>query len=192
MVAVEDPTAHEIIILSRKYHLSIHYPHSSLYAHVWLGISSDTSDLLVSVTELRRELLDVTPKSESAPSIADSSSGSSGRKDSGCVSPQMLGIRHSDHGLFNCPPDKNPKEWLISKETKIDARSICQAHYAKFRKMIDQVIKLDQPEIPSLDEMLSLLDEFQDRYNAGTGQSVPPTCCICSASPYTRLFFSML
>ncbi|KAI8320503.1 hypothetical protein GQ54DRAFT_329159 [Martensiomyces pterosporus] len=204
MPKAEDPTAHEIIVLSRKYHLSVHFPQGSLYANVWLGIDTGTSDLLISLSEMRRSALDTTPTSELAPSTSTSSttsttsrsrsrSGSATiRKDSGCPPPPILPIRHSDHGLFNCPVDKNPIDWLVSKETLTEGHSICEPHHAKFHHTIERVAKLRQPGIPNLDSLQKLLDEFVDRNRRNPGPIDSPTCCICAATPYTRLFFSML
>ncbi|KAJ1795793.1 hypothetical protein LPJ56_007280, partial [Coemansia sp. RSA 2599] len=60
----EDPTAHEIVVLSPDYHLSIHYPQGSLYVDVWLGINTGGDDLLVHLSEMRRQALNTSPPSE--------------------------------------------------------------------------------------------------------------------------------
>ncbi|KAJ2867763.1 hypothetical protein GGI22_000982 [Coemansia erecta] len=225
-----DPTAHEIIILSPEYQLSIHFPQGSLYVDVWLGINNRTNDLLLHLSELRRKALDTSPADEMATSPMSTASTSSpdfpprasptsrsrstssstitipaDRRDSVCdqqqhhhhhpAAPQALSlsIRHSDHGLFNCPPNTPASEWLISKESIATAQSICHAHYTKFHQSVDKIQKLHKgPQIPDLDPLKRLLDDFLAKNNQSPGALTTPDCCICSASPYTRLFFSML
>ncbi|KAJ2651734.1 hypothetical protein IW137_000549, partial [Coemansia sp. RSA 1287] len=118
----QDPTAHEIIVLSSLYHISVHFPQGSLYADVWLGINTGYEDLLVHLSALRRKALNTSPPDEiaadSARSGNSSDEGGRGRKDSGCHPPLLnLAVRRSSFGLFNCPPDKRPLEWLVAKES---------------------------------------------------------------------------
>ncbi|KAJ1662885.1 hypothetical protein IW140_005388 [Coemansia sp. RSA 1813] len=227
-----DPTAHEIIVLSPEYQLSVHFPQGSLYVDVWLGINNRTDDLLLHLSELRRKALDTSPAEEMATSPMSTASTSSpdfplrtsppsrsrstssstvtmasqsaGRRDSVCdqqqqqhgqLAPQNLSvsIRHSDHGLFNCPPDTPMSDWLVSKESIAIAQSICQAHHAKFHQSVEKIQKYHRgPRIPDLDPLKRLLDDFLAQNNQSPGALTAPACCICSASPYTRLFFSML
>ncbi|KAJ1801111.1 hypothetical protein LPJ59_000570 [Coemansia sp. RSA 2399] len=219
-----DPTAHEIIILSPEYHLSVHFPQGSLYVDVWLGINNRTNDLLLHLSELRRKALDTSPAEEMATSPMSTASTSSpdfpprasptsrsrstssstvtmsaDRRDSVCdqhhPAPQSLNVsvRHSDHGLFNCPLNTPASEWLLAKESIATAQSICHAHHTKFHQSVDKIQKLHKgPQIPDLDPLKRLLDDFLAKNNQSPGALTTPACCICSASPYTRLFFSML
>ncbi|KAJ2720223.1 hypothetical protein GGI07_004744 [Coemansia sp. Benny D115] len=184
----EDPTAHEIIVLSPMYHLSIHYPQGSLYADVWLGINTGSEDLLVHLSEMRRQALNTSPASEIA---AEPSAASSARKDSGCA-PLRLAVRRSDYGLFNCPPDRRPLEWLTAKESLFEAHSICAAHHAKFADAVAKIQARSSERLPSLAPLQRLLDDLLAANAARPGTADAPTCCVCAASPYTRLFFSML
>ncbi|KAJ2786148.1 hypothetical protein GGI15_001674 [Coemansia interrupta] len=195
----EDPTAHEIIVLSPKYHLSVHFPQGSLYADVWLGINTGTSDLLVHISELRRQALNTSPASEasdSTPAQQESPDPTStaplARKDSGCARPTNLAVRQSDYGLFNCPDGRRPLDWLVAKESLVQAESICASHHGKFVRTVDKVQKLNREQIPSLDPLTRLLDEMRSKNERYAGPIDQPACCICKASPYTRLFFSML
>ncbi|KAJ1721995.1 hypothetical protein LPJ53_003527 [Coemansia erecta] len=204
----EDPTAHEIIVLSPKYHLSVHFPQGSLYADVWLGINTGTEDLLVHISELRRQALNTSPASETSEtdtttttqqqqeqqeeSPSSSTAASLSRKDSGCARTMSLSIRQSDYGLFNCPDGRRPLDWLVAKESLAQAESICQSHYDKFYRAVDKMQKHNREQIPSLDPLKRLLDEMRSKNAHYAGPIDQPTCCICKASPYTRLFFSML
>ncbi|KAI9500793.1 hypothetical protein GGI25_005721 [Coemansia spiralis] len=220
----EDPTAHEIIVLSPLYHLSVHFPQGSMYADVWLGTSNKTHDLLLHLSELRRKALNTSPIEEIATSPLSAASSSSelpsmvrshsrsssttataasppstARKDSVCDNnntspPQMcLSTRRSSHGLFNCPPGTRPADWLVAKESLFAAHSICQNHHAKFNAAVGKIQKYHQgPRPPSLEPLQSLLDDLLAKNKQDPGPIDSPACCICSASPYTRLFFSML
>ncbi|KAJ1643661.1 hypothetical protein J3B02_002781 [Coemansia erecta] len=188
----EDPTAHEIIVLSPDYHLSIHYPQGSLYVDVWLGINSGADDLLVHLSEMRRQALNTSPPSETQSEVSDST-GAGRRKDSGCSPPPLnVATRRSNHGLFNCPGDKRPVEWMVAKESLVEARSLCQTHYTKFARAVDRIRKYNRQRIPNIDPLAGVLDELAARNTDDSGALDRPKCCICSASPYTRLFFSML
>ncbi|KAJ1853152.1 hypothetical protein GGH12_005326 [Coemansia sp. RSA 1822] len=193
----QDPTAHEIIVLSPLYHISVHFPQGSLYADVWLGINTGFEDLLVHLSALRRKALNTSPPDEIAADSANSGnvSDESGRarKDSGCHPPALnLAVRRSSFGLFNCPHDKRPLEWLVAKESLREAHSICQTHHAKFSQAVAKIQKYNRPPVPSLDPLVTLLDEMLIKNRSCPGPIDAPTCCICAASPYTRLFFSML
>ncbi|KAJ2353455.1 hypothetical protein IWW50_002247 [Coemansia erecta] len=199
----QDPTAHEIIVLSPLYHISVHFPQGSLYADVWLGINTGHEDLLVHLSALRRKALNTSPPDEIAADSANASSGSSGassadeaaqeRRDSGCHPPTLnLAVRRSSYGLFNCPPDKQPLEWLVAKESLREAESICQTHHTKFAQAIAKIQKYNRSPVPSLDPLAALLDEMLVKNRGCPGPIDAPTCCVCAASPYTRLFFSML
>ncbi|KAJ1816708.1 hypothetical protein LPJ60_005196 [Coemansia sp. RSA 2675] len=192
MSAPEDPTAHEIIVLSPNYHLSVHFPQGSLYADVWLGINTGDSDLLVHISEMRRRALNTSPPSETA-SDDDSLTAPVTRKDSGCGHPTAkLSIRHSYHGLSNCPKDKRPQDWLVAKESVFEATSVCPGHHGKFTLAVDKMLKLDQARLPDLTPLRVLLDDMMEANNSVPGPMDSPSCGICRASPYTRLFFSML
>ncbi|KAJ1953961.1 hypothetical protein EC988_002694 [Linderina pennispora] len=177
----DDLTAHEIIVLSRTYHLSIHFPEGSMYAHVWLGINQHTHDQLISLSELRKTPLDTTPTSEQ-PAV---------RKDSGCTL-QQLPTRTTHHGLCNCPKDVDPCYWLVTKETLAMAESVCETHAMKIRMAVKRIEKLRQPNVPGLSGLLELVEILLARNARRPGPIDDPTCCICAASPFTRLFFSML
>ncbi|KAJ2745505.1 hypothetical protein GGI20_002109 [Coemansia sp. BCRC 34301] len=206
MSAPEDPTAHEIVILSPHYHLSVHFPQGSLYADVWLGINKGDSDLLVHISEMRRQALNTSPPSETASDHSDDTAGGGrsttpvSRKDSGCGggsgghSANKLSIRHSDHGLSNCPADKRPQEWLVAKESIFEAKSICPGHHAKFTLAVDKMQRLERStkRLPNLAGLNSLLDSLLLANKENPGSMDSPTCGICRSSPYTRLFFSML
>ncbi|KAJ2000837.1 hypothetical protein GGI04_003991 [Coemansia thaxteri] len=193
--APEDLTAHEIIVLSREYHLSVHFPQGSLYADVWLGINAGTSDILVHVSEMRRQALNTSPPSETS---SDSGGGGGGgpavvRKDSGCGNASgRLTIRHSRHGLSNCPGDRRAVEWLVAKESLFEAQSICSGHHAKFSGAVGKMQKHNHARLPCLAPLLALLDDMRSANALSPGPPDSPTCAICRASPYTRLFFSML
>ncbi|KAJ2556370.1 hypothetical protein EV175_002058 [Coemansia sp. RSA 1933] len=219
-----DPTAHEIIVLSPEYQLSVHFPQGSLYVDVWLGINNRTDDLLLHLSELRRKALDTSPAEEMATSPMSMASTSSpefparasptsrsrstssstvtmasgavvgGRRDSVCDQQLSMSTRYSNHGLFNCPADMQPCDWLIAKESIATAQSICQAHYTKFHQSVEKIQKYHRapPTIPDLDPLNHLLDSLLAQNSQEPGALTAPSCCICSASPYTRLFFSML
>ncbi|KAJ2748252.1 hypothetical protein H4S06_005013 [Coemansia sp. BCRC 34490] len=232
-----DSTAHEIIVLSADYHLSVHFPQGSLYVEVWLGINNKTDDLLVHLSELRRKALDTSPAEEMAGSPVSSSAATSSpdfsartsspprsttstatasshtaRKDSVCDQsqgphgygdslgqhpasppPLSISIRRSAHGLFNCPANTPAADWLIAKESILIAKSICSGHHAKFLQSVEKIQKYHRgPRIPDLDPLRRLLDDLLANNNQSPGALTAPACCICSASPYTRLFFSML
>ncbi|KAJ2027181.1 hypothetical protein GGI03_000600 [Coemansia sp. RSA 2337] len=192
MSTPEDPTAHEIIILSPEYHLSVHFPQGSLYADVWLGINTGDSDLLVHISEMRRRALNTSPPSETTSDHDDDSLAAPvTRKDSGCVHPK-LSIRHSSHGLSNCPKDKRPQDWLVAKESIFEATSVCPGHHGKFTLAVDKMLKLDQARLPDLSPLRELLDTMMEANKGAPGPMDSPSCGICRASPYTRLFFSML
>ncbi|KAJ2820917.1 hypothetical protein GGI24_004349 [Coemansia furcata] len=194
MSAPEDLTAHEIIILSPSYHLSVHFPQGSLYADVWLGINTGDSDLLVHISEMRRRALNTSPPSETASDHDDDSlSALVSRKDSGCGHPATkLSIRHSNHGLSNCPEDVRPQDWLVAKESIFEAKSVCPGHHGKFTLAVDKMLKLDRARLPDLAPLRELLDTMMEANKNGPGPMNSPSCGICRASPYTRLFFSML
>ncbi|KAI7831936.1 hypothetical protein BX661DRAFT_179540 [Kickxella alabastrina] len=193
----EDPTAHEIIILSPEYHLSIHFPQGSLYADVWLGINAKSEDLLIHLSEMRRKALDASAPQEVSPGSNDSNSSSSAsagsrattpgsRKDSGCSHASMsLTVRHSSYGL------QAPQDWLVAKESLIVAESICEMHHTKFYAAVDKIQKYNREQIPNLDSFKSLLDRML-AINKACSAAADSSCCICLASPYTRLFFKML
>ncbi|KAJ2796800.1 hypothetical protein H4R20_005411, partial [Coemansia guatemalensis] len=144
----QDPTAHEIIMLSPLYHISVHYPQGSLYADVWLGINAGHEDLLVQLTPLRRKALNTSPPEEIASDTASIASSSAGltRKDSGCHQQELkLAVRHSPYGLFNCPEGTDPLEWLTAKESLFNAHSVCQTHYTKFSVAVDKIAKHGRP-----------------------------------------------
>ncbi|KAJ1846474.1 hypothetical protein LPJ73_004520 [Coemansia sp. RSA 2703] len=192
----EDPTAHEIIVLSSKYHLSVHFPQGSLYADVWLGINTGTEDLLVHISEMRRQALNTSPASEASEGEREGQQQEEDapalmRKDSGCAR-MSLSVRQSDYGLFNCPDDRRPLEWLVAKESLAEAESICESHYRKFFQAVDKMQKHNREQIPSLDPLKRLLEEMRGKNERDAGPMDQPACCICRASPYTRLFFSML
>ncbi|KAJ1832208.1 hypothetical protein LPJ63_003710 [Coemansia sp. RSA 2711] len=192
----QDPTAHEIIVLPPSHHISVHFPQGSLYADVWLGINTGQEDLLVHLSDLRRKALNTSPPDEIAESPAESSGDEASglpRKDSGCHPPTLnLAVRRSSYGLFNCPPDKRPLQWLVAKESLREAESICQTHHAKFTQAIDKIKKYNRSAVPDLDPLARLLDQMLVKNRCCPGPIDSPTCCICAASPYTRLFFSML
>ncbi|KAJ2646516.1 hypothetical protein IWW40_005367 [Coemansia sp. RSA 1250] len=191
----QDPTAHEIIVLSPFYHISVHFPQGSLYADVWLGINTGHEDLLVHISELRRKALNTSPPDEIAADSARTESEAPGllRKDSGCHNQTLnLAVRRSSYGLFNCPKDKTPLQWLVAKESLCEATAICQTHHAKFIQAIAKIQKHNRSPVPDLDPLACLLDELLERNQLNPGPIDAPTCCVCSASPYTRLFFSML
>ncbi|KAJ2911058.1 hypothetical protein GGI21_000227 [Coemansia aciculifera] len=210
MSAPEDPTAHEIIVLSPNYHLSVHFPQGSLYADVWLGINCGDSDLLVHISEMRRQALNTSPPSEtetsdhsddSTPVAGGGGTATVTRKDSGCgnnggrpSTSSRLSIRHSDHGLYNCPTDKRPLDWLVAKESIFEAKSICPGHHAKFTLSVEKMLKLEKgaKRLPDLAPLCALLDSLLLVNNENPGPMDSPTCGICRSSPYTRLFFSML
>ncbi|KAJ2613361.1 hypothetical protein H4S08_002248 [Coemansia sp. RSA 1365] len=194
----QDPTAHEIIMLSPLYHISVHYPQGSLYADVWLGINAGHEDLLVQLTPLRRKALNTSPPDEITSDTASIASGSTAgltRKDSGCHQQEpKLAVRHSQYGLFNCPEGTSPLKWLTAKESLFTAHSLCQTHYTKFSVAAGKIVKYIRAEAPKLDldPLRRLLDELLEKNKADPGPMDAPSCGICSASPYTRLFFSML
>ncbi|KAJ1877351.1 hypothetical protein LPJ57_003991 [Coemansia sp. RSA 486] len=195
----EDPTAHEIVVLSPNYHLSVHYPQGSLYVDVWLGINMGKDDLLVHLSEMRRQALNTSPPSETPSDVGSTSTGNSNstatsrRKDSGCSqTPLNVATRRTSHGLFNCPGDKRPVDWLVAKESLTEAHSLCGTHHAKFAQAVERIRKYNRQRIPNLDPLVGVLDGLAARNAADPGALDRPTCCICSASPYTRLFFSML
>ncbi|KAJ2081192.1 hypothetical protein H4R24_002523 [Coemansia sp. RSA 988] len=188
----QDPTAHEIIMLSPLYHISVHYPQGSLYADVWLGINAGHEDLLVQLTPLRRKALNTSPPDEIVPDATRDSAGLT-RKDSGCHQQELkLAVRHSPYGLFNCPEGTDPLKWLTAKESLFAADSVCQTHHTKFNVAIDKIAKLRRSGVPDLEPLRQLLNEMLGKNKVAPGPMDAPTCGLCSASPYTRLFFSML
>ncbi|KAJ1734900.1 hypothetical protein LPJ61_000831 [Coemansia biformis] len=190
----EDPMAHEIIVLPPQYHLSVHYPRSSMYADVWLGINMGSEDLLIYLSPLRRKTLNTSPPEQVTSDGKTDASGARARRDSVCDDNCVIDfpVRHTNHGLFNCPANKSPLEWLVSKETLFEAKAICQTHYAKFAQALAKVQKRSRTALPDLAPLLRQLDGMLETYNANPGPMESPTCGICSSSPYTRLFFSML
>ncbi|KAJ2758414.1 hypothetical protein IWQ56_006006 [Coemansia nantahalensis] len=192
--------AHEIIVMPPRYHLSVHYPRGSLYADVWLGINMGNEDLLIYLSPLRQQMLNTSPAEEMASEektdsgSAAAAAGVDPRRDSVCDANGEfeLATRHSDHGLFNCPAGKNPLEWLVSKETRLEATTICPAHHKKFTQALAKVQDRCRTPLPDLAPLLRLLDDMQTRYESNPGHIDSITCGICKSSPYTRLFFSLL
>ncbi|KAJ2779551.1 hypothetical protein H4R18_003947 [Coemansia javaensis] len=188
----ENPRAHEIIVLPPQYHLSVHFPRSSLYADVWLGINMGHEDLLVHLSPLRRQALNTSPL-ERVASSRDASGASPSRRDSAAEESALdLGIRHSTRGLCDCPPGTSPLEWLDAKETLFEAKSICKTHHTKFAQAVAKIREHNRSPVPDLAPLAQLLDDMLDRNAADPGPIDSPTCGICSSSPYLRLFFSML
>ncbi|KAJ2689297.1 hypothetical protein H4R19_006507, partial [Coemansia spiralis] len=195
----EDPTAHEIIVMPPQYHLSVHYPRGSLYADVWLGINMGNEDLMIYLSPLRQKPLNTSPPEQVASDRAAggrsyTSESVDPRRDSVCDENSAfdLAIMHSTHGLFNCPADKTPLEWLVSKETLFEATAICQTHHKKFTHVLDKIRDRCRTPLPDLDPLRRLLDAMQDKYTSNPGPMESPSCGICRSSPYTRLFFSLI
>ncbi|KAJ1826132.1 hypothetical protein LPJ56_002339 [Coemansia sp. RSA 2599] len=146
---------------------------------------------------MRRQALNTSPPSEAPSDLGsgstDSNSSAGRRKDSGCSQePLDVATRRSAHGLFNCPSDKRPVDWLVAKESLTEAHSLCRTHHAKFAHAVDRIRKHNCRRIPNLDRLAGVLDDLAAKNTTDPGALDRPTCCICSASPYTRLFFSML
>ncbi|KAJ2801267.1 hypothetical protein H4R20_003740, partial [Coemansia guatemalensis] len=63
-----------------------------------------------------------------------------------------------------------------------------------FSVAVDKIAKHGRPAVTDkdLEPLRRLLDEMLEKNKVTPGPMDAPSCGICSASPYTRLFFSML